>query len=72
MQRALLTVAALFTGMFALMFSLVLAIPLTLIALFKGKQLQKKMASGDFHQSDCSHGKIIEGEFQRVPPKHSS
>jgi UPF0716 family protein affecting phage T7 exclusion len=71
MQRALITIAALFTGMFALLFSLILAIPLTLMAIFKGKQLQKKMASGHFEQSDRSDSDIIEGEFQRVPPKNT-
>ncbi len=71
MQRALITIAALFTGLFALMFSLMLAIPLTLLAIFKGRQLQKKMASGHFGHSDHNNSDIIEGEYHRVPPKNT-
>lgn len=45
MNRFLITLLSLITGVFALIFSLLLAIPLTIAALITGKRLEKQAQS---------------------------
>lgn len=78
MNRVILSIIAVITGFFALAFSLLMAIPLTIAALITGKRIQKQMRqNGQFYaahqtagygaaQDTANSGATIEGEFEEV------
>ncbi|WP_165313112.1 hypothetical protein [Vibrio ziniensis] len=68
MNRFLITTLTLITGFFAIAFSLLLAIPLTIAALITGKRLQSQMQRRPFYQAqnNRSYGNTIDGEFEEV------
>lgn len=63
MNRVLFSILAIFTSLFAIVFSLIMVIPLTIAALITGKKLQHK-----FNANSTSFEKhsAIEGEFEEV------
>ncbi|EEY99050.1 hypothetical protein VOA_001399 [Vibrio sp. RC586] len=70
MNRFLITLLSMITGVFALIFSLLLAIPLAIIALITGKRLEKQLKARAFQFSQQaayqSHSDVIEGECEEV------
>lgn len=71
MKRIIVTALALITGLFALVISLIIAIPLTLAALITGKRLDsriKHMQKETLQEYQFNTGKsdAIEGEFEEV------
>nr|WP_257878250.1 hypothetical protein [Vibrio parahaemolyticus] len=71
MNRIIVTALALITGFFALVFSLIMAIPLTIAALITGKRIEKrvrKMQKEVHEEYEFNAGKAdaIEGEFEEV------
>ncbi|EKO3408505.1 hypothetical protein ACRTC7_05815 [Vibrio fluvialis] len=66
MYRFLVTALTLITGFFALMFSLLLAIPLTIAAIITGKRLEKQLKRHPFYQTQGNQGNVIDGEFEEV------
>ncbi|EOV6295533.1 TPA: hypothetical protein ACN35J_000828 [Vibrio parahaemolyticus] len=71
MNRIIVTALALITGFFALVFSLIMAIPLTIAALITGKRIEKrvrKMQKEVHEEYEFNTGKTdaIEGEFEEV------
>ncbi|RBM25214.1 hypothetical protein DLR60_17955 [Vibrio tarriae] len=73
MNRFLITLLSLITGVFALIFSLLLAIPLTIAALITGKRLEKQLKARayQFHQQATytTHSNVIEGEYEEISPR---
>ncbi|MZI95817.1 hypothetical protein F9817_21770 [Vibrio sp. CAIM 722] len=66
MSRLIVTALAVITGIFALMFSLVIAIPLAFIALIQGKRFNDQLKRNSFnHRQHASHD-VIEGEYEEV------
>lgn len=68
MSRFIVTALTLVTGFFAVMFGLLLAIPLTLLAIITGKRLEKQMKRRPFYQEQ-NNAQVIEGEFEEVNAK---
>ncbi|CAH8195356.1 MULTISPECIES: hypothetical protein [Vibrio] len=68
MNRFLITALTLITGFFALIFSLILAIPLTIAAIITGKRLEKQLKGHSFYQRRSN---VIDGEYEDVTTKHS-
>ncbi len=71
MNRIIVTALALITGLFALVFSLIMAIPLTIATLISGKRIdtRKKYMRREMHKEyEFNTGKAdaIEGEFEEV------
>ncbi|MFV0446958.1 MAG: hypothetical protein ACK5MF_00560 [Vibrio sp.] len=68
MNRFIITALTLITGFFAIAFSLLLAIPLTIAALITGKRLQNQMKRRPFYQAqnNNNYGNTIDGEFEEV------
>ncbi|MGC9422025.1 MULTISPECIES: hypothetical protein [Vibrio] len=67
MYRFLVTTLTLVCGLFALIFSLLLAIPLMIVALITGKRLEKQLKRRPFHQAkNNENSDVIEGEFEEV------
>lgn len=67
MYRILVTALTLMCGFFALIFSLLLAIPLTIAALITGKRLETQLKRRPFHQAQNNeNSEVIEGEFEEV------
>ncbi|MDB1126108.1 hypothetical protein [Vibrio algarum] len=66
MKRFLVAVSAVTLGLFALVFSLLMAIPLMIMAFITGKKLQK-----DFNKSSFNAGqeRVIEGEYKDISSK---
>lgn len=64
MNRFLISVLAIFTSLFAIVFSLIMVIPLTIAAIITGKKIQNqyKERSSDLE----SQHSAIEGEFEDV------
>ncbi|ENM5733844.1 hypothetical protein DU972_001397 [Vibrio mimicus] len=73
MNRFLITLLTMITGLFALMFSLLLAIPLAIAAFITGKRLEKQLKSCafQFNQQAAyqSHANVIEGECEEIKPR---
>lgn len=69
MNKTISTILALFVGVIALIFSLMLAIPLTIAALITGKKIEKslKMQRASFSQQN--DGSVLEGEYENVSKK---
>jgi len=74
MNRFLVTTLTLITGFFALVFGLLLAIPLTIAALITGKRLEKQLQRRPFYQaqSNPTHGNTIDGEYEEVNVNYKS
>ncbi|EKF9808794.1 hypothetical protein BFX12_15965 [Vibrio cholerae] len=72
MNRFLITLLSMITGVFALIFSLLLAIPLTIIALITGKRLQKQLKARTYQFNQpaayTTHSNVIEGEYEEISP----
>ncbi|MFG0607516.1 hypothetical protein ACF8CX_17665 [Vibrio mimicus] len=70
MNRFLITLLSMITGVFALIFSLLLAIPLAIIALITGKRLEKQLKARafQFNQQAAyqSRSDVIEGECEEI------
>lgn len=68
MQRIILVTLTAIAALFTLMFSLLLAIPLTIAALISGKKLEKQLRrQSPQTQQDPN---VIEGEWEEVPRRH--
>lgn len=66
MARVITAIFALFVGMFTLIMSLILAIPLTIAAIFAGKRLQRSAAFSRTEPSANKSGNTIEGDYEEV------
>ncbi len=71
MNRIIVTALTVITGFFALVFSLLIAIPLTIVALITGKRIntRKKYMQRDMQtEYEFNTGEVdaIEGEFEEV------
>ncbi|MGR5175647.1 hypothetical protein [Vibrio mediterranei] len=66
MKKALLTIIAMFIGFVAMMFSLLLAIPLTIAAFFTGKRIKKQLDQELAQHQQAMNGNTIEGEYEEV------
>ncbi|NUW74635.1 hypothetical protein HOP38_19265 [Vibrio mediterranei] len=69
MKKALLTVSALFIGFVAMMFSLIMAIPLTIAAYVTGNRIKKELDKELSQQRQNMQGNTIEGEYEEVSSK---
>ncbi|ELV8626799.1 hypothetical protein QNF03_003490 [Vibrio cidicii] len=68
MQRIILVTLTAIAALFTLMFSLLLAIPLTIAALITGKKIEKQLRrQSPQPQQDPN---VIEGEWEEVPRRH--
>lgn len=66
MKKALLTIIAMFIGFVTMMFSLLLAIPLTIAAFFTGKRIKKQLDQDLAQHQQAMNGNTIEGEYEEV------
>lgn len=66
MSRAISTVFALFIGCVTLLFSLVLAIPLTIAAILTGKKLQKSIKMNSQSSQASPSSAVLEGEYEDI------
>lgn len=66
MKRFIVAVTAVIFGLFVLVFSLLMTIPLAIVALITGKKLRN-----DLYQSTFNTGKenVIEGEYKDISSK---
>jgi hypothetical protein len=69
MKKALLTVRAVFIGFVAMMFSLIMAIPLTIAAYVTGNRIKKELDKELAQQRQNMQGNTIEGEYEEVSSK---
>ncbi|ASI92154.1 MULTISPECIES: hypothetical protein [Vibrio] len=69
MKKALLTVSAVFIGFVAMMFSLIMAIPLTIAAYVTGNRIKKELDKELAQQRQNMQGNTIEGEYEEVSSK---
>jgi membrane protein implicated in regulation of membrane protease activity len=69
MKKALLTVSAVFIGFVAMMFSLIMAIPLTIAAYVTGNRIKKELDKELSQQRQNMQGNTIEGEYEEVSSK---
>ncbi|QXO15486.1 MULTISPECIES: FxsA family protein [Vibrio] len=65
MSRFIVTTLTLVTGFFAVMFGLLLAIPLTLVAIITGKRIEKQLKRRPFNPAQ-NNANVIEGEFEEI------
>ncbi|EIO4105107.1 hypothetical protein WD376_003849 [Vibrio vulnificus] len=69
MNRIIMTALTAITALFTLMFSLLLAIPLTIVALITGKRIEKQLKQAQAQRTQHDDGqqhRVIDGEFEEV------
>ena len=66
MNRMIAGVFSLFVGFFTLLFGLVIAIPLTIAALFTGKGIEKATKANSTASNHSHQGRVLEGEYEEV------
>ncbi|MCG9682124.1 hypothetical protein L1D31_06030 [Vibrio sp. Isolate23] len=66
MNRMISSVLALFIGFFTIIFGLLLAIPLTIVALITGKKIEKAIKKNANAYQQPSKGSVLEGEYEDV------
>lgn len=66
MNRVISGILALFIGVFTLLFSLIIAIPLTIAALITGKKIEKSLKMNRPEFSKNRSGSVLEGEYEDV------
>lgn len=69
MNRVVLSVLAIFTSLFALVFSLIMVIPLTIAALITGKKIQSQLRR---QYNNKPSENFIEGEYQDISDKKTA
>lgn len=75
MNRFLIILLSMITGVFALIFSLILAIPLGIAAFITGKRVEKQLKAHPFSfkasSTEPNQSNVIEGECEEIPSRHS-
>ncbi|MEZ8100428.1 hypothetical protein [Vibrio bivalvicida] len=66
MNRVISGIIALFIGVFTLIFSLVMIIPLTIAAVITGKKIEKSLKMNRSVYSQQNDRSAIEGEYEDV------
>ncbi|MCG9677440.1 MULTISPECIES: hypothetical protein [Vibrio] len=66
MNRMISSALALFIGFFTIIFGLILAIPLTIVALITGKKIEKAIKKNATAYQQPSKGSVLEGEYEDV------
>ena len=67
MNRIVALACALFIGFFTLMFSLIMVVPLAIIALITGKKIERSFKQARFNATNTSNkNTVLEGEFEDV------
>lgn len=66
MNRVISGFLALFIGVFTLLFSLIMIIPLTIVAVITGKKIEKSLKMNRSAFSQQSNHSTLEGEYEEV------
>lgn len=66
MKNLVSSIVVLFVGFFTLLMGLILAIPLTVLALVTGKKLQRRNKVRSATENTSTHGAVLEGEYEEV------
>ena len=67
MNRIITLACALFIGFFTLMFSLVMVVPLAIIALITGRKIERSFKQARFNSTKTDNkSTVLEGEFEDV------
>ena len=66
MNRVISGILALFIGVFTLLFSLIMVIPLTIAAVITGKKIEKSLKMKRSASSQQSDRSVLEGEYEDV------
>ncbi|WP_425667630.1 hypothetical protein ACPUEJ_18825 [Vibrio tubiashii] len=66
MNRVISGILALFIGVFTLMFSLIMVIPLTIAAVITGKKIEKSLKMNRSASSQQNDRSVLEGEYEDV------
>ncbi|MDC5805954.1 hypothetical protein OPW36_14755 [Vibrio europaeus] len=66
MNRVISGILALFIGVFTLLFSLIMVIPLTIAAVITGKKIEKSLKMNRTASSQQKGRSVLEGEYEDV------
>ncbi|MCG9575093.1 hypothetical protein L1D14_02450 [Vibrio tubiashii] len=66
MNRVISGFLALFIGVFTLLFSLIMVIPLTIVAVITGKKIEKSLKMNRSASSQQNDRSVLEGEYEDV------
>ncbi|NOI79213.1 hypothetical protein LYZ37_21200 [Vibrio tubiashii] len=66
MNRVISGILALFIGVFTLLFSLIMVIPLTIAAVITGKKIEKSLKMNRSASSQQNDRSVLEGEYEDV------
>jgi UPF0716 family protein affecting phage T7 exclusion len=66
MNRVISGILALFIGFFTLIFSLIVAIPLTIVALITGKKIEKAIKMNRNAFTQANQKSVLEGEYEEI------
>ncbi|MDC5818454.1 hypothetical protein [Vibrio europaeus] len=66
MNRVISGILALFIGVFTLLFSLIMVIPLTIAAVITGKKIEKSLKMNRTASSQQKDRSVLEGEYEDV------
>ncbi|KLN65109.1 hypothetical protein [Vibrio sp. VPAP30] len=66
MNRVISGILALFIGVFTLLFSLIMVIPLTIATVITGKKIEKSLKMNRSASSQQNDRSVLEGEYEDV------
>ncbi|GLT18434.1 hypothetical protein GCM10007938_22130 [Vibrio zhanjiangensis] len=66
MNKMIASVLALFIGLFTIAFSIIMLVPLTIIALLTGKKIEKSLRQRASQFQSQTRGTVLEGEYEDI------
>ncbi|WP_159737867.1 hypothetical protein [Vibrio atypicus] len=66
MNRVVSGILALFIGFFTLVFSLIVAVPLMIVALITGKKIEKAIKMNRNAFTQANQKSVLEGEYEEI------
>ena len=64
MNKIVASIIALFIGIFTLVFSIIMLVPLTIFALLTGRKIEKSLRQSTMRFQQASRGSVLEGEYE--------
>ncbi len=66
MNKIIASVLAVLIGIFTLLFSMIMLVPLTIFALLTGRKIEKSLRQSTMRFQQSSRGSVLEGEYEDI------
>ncbi|CAM3859764.1 Hydroxylamine reductase [Vibrio aquimaris] len=66
MNKIVASILALIIGLFTLLFSIIMLVPLAIFALLTGRKIEKSLRQNRMRFQQSSRGSVLEGEYEDI------